>query len=328
MNFKNFLGNEKVKEQLSLLISSNRMPQAIIIEGEKGLGKLTLAREIATALVCRSNGEKPCYNCTQCNKAEKQIHPDIFEHIASGSANSFHVDTVREIINDVYMPPNEANYKIYILANAQSMNESAQNAILKILEEPPSYVIFILTTENRSMLLETVLSRSVVLSLNGVNEKDGAEYIAQKNIDIDYNIAYEAMCAYKGNIGKAQESIIGGKMNETISLISDICTNLLADNEYELLKSVSAFSKDRQQIITTLSMLKTVFRDALFFKDTNETLSGQKELAKKLSLKFTSAKLLQLFNSADDLINMANKNANNSLLVTKICYTFRRAIGR
>lgn len=328
MNFKYLLGNENVKEQISVLMESKRLPHAIVIEGEDGIGKKTFAREIATALVCRSNDSRPCYQCTQCHKAEKGIHPDIYEHTATGGAKSFHIDTVRDIISDICMPPNEAEFKIYILGNAHCMNENAQNAILKVLEEPPAYAVFILTVENRSMLLETVLSRSVVLSLNGVSAKLGAEHIVNENPDIDYNSAFEAVTALRGNIGKAKESIIGGKMKETVDLVNNICSAIMADSEYELIKCVSAFSKDRKELATALSMLKIIFRDALVSKDTNEILSGQTDIVKALSSKYTSAKLLALFNSADELIEMTKKNANNALLITKICYTLRRATGR
>lgn len=328
MNFKYLLGNENVKEQISVLMESNRLPHAIIIEGEEGIGKKTFAREIAAALVCRSNENKPCYQCSQCHKAEKGIHPDIYEHTATGGTNSFHIQTVRDIISDICMPPNEAEFKVYILGNAHCINENAQNAILKVLEEPPAYAVFILTVENRSMLLETVLSRSVVLSLNGVNAKDGAEYIVNENDEIDYNSAFSAVTALRGNIGKAKESIIGGKMKETVDLVTNICNAIMADNEYELIKCVSAFSKDRKELTTALSMLKMIFRDALIGKDTNEILSGQNNIVYELSSKYTSAKLLALFNSADELIEMTKKNANNALLTTKICYTLRRATGR
>ena len=187
MNFNHFLGNEKVKEQISFLLNSGRLPHAIILEGETGIGKRTLAREIAAALVCRSGVSKPCYECTQCQKAEKGYHPDIFEYKPKGGARSFHVETVRNVINDVYVAPNEADYKVYILCNAHFMNDSAQNALLKVLEEPPSYAVFILTVENKSSMLETVLSRSVVLSLEGVDADSGAELIANKNEDIDFS---------------------------------------------------------------------------------------------------------------------------------------------
>jgi len=328
MYFKYFLGNEKIKEQLSFLFSSSRLPHAIILEGEEGIGKKTLAREIAAALVCRSEGEKPCYSCSQCSKAEKNIHPDIYEYCASGGAKSFHVDTVRDIINDVYMRPNEAEYKVYILGNAHLMNESAQNAVLKVLEEPPAYVVFILTVQARTMMLETVLSRAVVFSLEGVDEKIGADYITGKYENADYNMAIEALAAFKGNIGKAAASIIGGKMQRMAELVDKTGMAIMADNEYELIKALGSFNKDRAELAAVLSVLKTVFRDALLYNKTNECISGRKELASALCKKYTDAKLLALYNETESIIEMAEKNANNALLLTKICYSFRRAAGR
>ena len=108
MKFNNFLGNETVKKRISDLINSSRLPHAIIIEGDEGIGKRTLARDIACALVCRAEGEKPCGSCSQCVKAQKGIHPDIYEYSAPGGANSFHIETVRKVIKDVYMSPNES----------------------------------------------------------------------------------------------------------------------------------------------------------------------------------------------------------------------------
>ncbi|MDE6110531.1 MAG: hypothetical protein K2F65_01310 [Eubacterium sp.] len=325
MNFSHFLGNEKVKEQISFLLNSNRLPHAIILEGESGIGKRTLAREIAAALVCRSGGDKPCYACAQCQKAEKGYHPDIFEYKPKGGARSFHVETVRNVINDVYVAPNEADYKVYILCNAHFMNESAQNAILKVLEEPPSYAVFILTVENKSSMLETVLSRSVVLSLEGVDANSGAELIANKNEDIDFSAALEAVIAFKGNIGKAEESIAGGEMQKTIEFVNNICRALVADNEYELIKCTAKLS-GRNEICTVLNLLKSVFRDAVIGSKTGEYLSGREDSVKALSRKFTDAMIIRLYNTADELIIMANKNANPALLATKICYSLRRAI--
>ena len=119
MNFTDFLGNEKLKEQISSLAESGRLPHAIVIEGDEGLGKRTFAREIALNLFCRSDGERPCRNCAQCSKVLKGVHPDVFEYSATGGARSFHVDVVRDVIDDVIVKPNEAQYKIYILGNCQ-----------------------------------------------------------------------------------------------------------------------------------------------------------------------------------------------------------------
>lgn len=179
MEFKHFLGNEKIKAQLSALVDGGRLPHAVVLEGESGLGKRTLAGELAAALVCRGE-HRPCDSCPQCHKARAGVHPDILVYAPEGGARSFHKKTVDQIVGDVYMTPNEADYKIYILVNAHLMSVQAQNAILKVLEEPPAYVRFILTVENKSALLPTVLSRSVVFRLEGVPVEIGADYILQR----------------------------------------------------------------------------------------------------------------------------------------------------
>ena len=325
MNFTYFKGNENVKTRVSSLFESSRLPHAILIEGETGLGKKTLAREIARALVCRGEAEKPCNVCSQCKKALNGVHPDIYEYCATGGANSFHIDTVREVINDCFVIPNEAEYKIYILANAHCMNASAQNALLKILEEPPAYAVFILTAENRSMMLETILSRVATVSVQGVSPDEGADIILSANSGISYDEAAGAVLTFGGNVGKALESLSGGRFEEMLSLTDSVCRGLTAGNEYELLKTLSNLSSSRQDTAALLNMLKTVFRDALAG---GEPLSGRKESVKLLQNSFTRKKLLSLFNAAQELYTMALKNANQQLLITKICYTLREAVGR
>ena len=121
MRFEAFVGNEKIKEQLSFLEASGRLPHAIVIEGDEGIGKRTLAREIALNLMCRAE-DRPCRSCPQCSKVLKGIHPDIYEYSATGGARSFHVDTVRDVIENAYVQPNEADYKIYILGNCHCID--------------------------------------------------------------------------------------------------------------------------------------------------------------------------------------------------------------
>lgn len=325
MNFSNFIGNETVKKRISDLINSSRLPHAIIIEGDEGIGKRTLARDIACALVCRAEGEKPCGTCPQCIKAQKGIHPDIYEYSAPGGANSFHIETVRNVIKDVFMSPNESDYKIYILGNAHCMNANAQNALLKVLEEPPSYAVFILTVSNRSMMLETVLSRAVTVTVNGVTPSQGADYIVAQNQKTDYNTAYNALCAFGGNIGRAMASIEGGYLQKITDIVNGVAAGIAANDEYELLKTLSVLGSSRQDIAAVLEMLKTVFRDAL---TGGTALSGQSETVSMLTGKFTRQRLFELFNATQILLEMANKNANSALMITKICYTLREAAGR
>lgn len=327
MKLTNFIGNEKVIDRLSKLIESGRFPHALIIEGEEGIGKKTFAKDIACALVCRGN-DKPCGECSQCKKAIGAIHPDISEYIPAGTANSFHVDTVRNIINDAYVQPNEADYKIYILANAHCMNQNAQNALLKILEEPPKYVVFILTTNSKSALLSTVLSRSVCVSLEGVDIERAANYITSHCENVDYNTAKKTVETFNGNIGKAIDSLQDSKTSELVGVCNKICKALATSNEYEMMTLCSVFQKDRQGVVFACDLLKSIFRDALFAGESSEHISGQEESAALLKSSLSRQSLIKLINTCDELKSTALSNANNALLITKFCYSLNRAIGR
>lgn len=327
MKLTNFIGNEKVIDRLSKLMESGRFPHALIIEGEEGIGKKTLAKDIACALVCRGN-DKPCGECSQCKKAIAAIHPDISEYIPAGTANSFHVDTVRNIINDAYVQPNEADYKIYILANAHCMNQNAQNALLKILEEPPKYVVFILTTNSKSALLSTVLSRSVCVSLEGVDIERAANYITSHCENVDYNTAKKTVETFNGNIGKAIDSLQDSKTSELVDVCNKICKALATSNEYEMMTLCSVFQKDRQGVVFACDLLKSIFRDALFAGESSEHISGQEESAALLKSSLSRQSLIKLINTCDELKSTALSNANNALLITKFCYLLNRAIGR
>ena len=327
MKLTNFIGNEKVIDRLSKLMESGRFPHALIIEGEEGIGKKTLAKDIACALVCRGN-DKPCGECSQCKKAIAAIHPDISEYIPAGTANSFHVDTVRNIINDAYIQPNEADYKIYILANAHCMNQNAQNALLKILEEPPKYVVFILTTNSKSALLSTVLSRSVCVSLEGVDIERAANYITSHCENVDYNTAKKTVETFNGNIGKAIDSLQDSKTSELVDVRNKICKALATSNEYEMMTLCSVFQKDRQGVVFACDLLKSIFRDALFAGESSEHISGQEESAALLKSSLSRQSLIKLINTCDELKSTALSNANNALLITKFCYSLNRAIGR
>lgn len=327
MKLTNFIGNEKVIDRLSKLMESGRFPHALIIEGEEGIGKKTLAKDIACALVCRGD-DKPCGECAQCKKAIAAIHPDISEYIPAGTANSFHVDTVRNIINDAYVQPNEADYKIYILANAHCMNQNAQNALLKILEEPPKYVVFILTTNSKSALLSTVLSRSVCVSLEGVDIERAANYITSHCENVDYNTAKKTVETFNGNIGKAIDSLQDTKTSELVDVCNKICNALATSNEYEMMTLCSVFQKDRQGVVFACDLLKSIFRDALFAGESSEHISGQEESAALLKSSLSRQSLIKLINTCDELKSTALSNANNALLITKFCYSLNRAIGR
>ena len=170
MRWDGLAGNLSAKKTLSGFVDAGRLPHALLIEGPPGSGRRSFALRMAQAAVCLAAEENPCGVCAGCHKALADTHPDIMRAGGSGGARSFHVDAIRAIRETAYILPNEAPRRVILLEQAENMTDTAQNALLKILEEPPGHVLFILTCENRSQMLPTIQSRAVCVALGAVEE--------------------------------------------------------------------------------------------------------------------------------------------------------------
>ena len=159
MNMTGFTGNARIAEMLQ-----GSLGHAYLISGPEQAECRALADIIAGALVCQSTGARPCNACLHCEKAKRNIHPDIAV-VRREDKKEIPVAAIRQIVHDAPTLPNEAEHKVYIVEEADALNQSAQNAFLKILEEPPRFVTFLLLAENPLSLLPTVCSRCVHLSL-------------------------------------------------------------------------------------------------------------------------------------------------------------------
>lgn len=166
------IDNENVKSTVLSFISAGRIPHAIMIEADDCTEACLLADFIASAAVC---GEKnsPCGVCDNCRKAAAKSHPDI-EYIAPEEGKKeITIKRIRAVRTNAYVKPHIANRRVFIIREANRLNEESQNAFLKVLEEPPQGVVFILITLSKTKLLGTVISRCVVLSLCSANEQNG-----------------------------------------------------------------------------------------------------------------------------------------------------------
>ncbi|USF27184.1 hypothetical protein N510_002130 [Firmicutes bacterium ASF500] len=175
MNLSALAGNQRIKEQLSLQERGRGLSHAYMISGPAGAGKHTLARLLAAAMLCTGPGEKPCGRCGPCVKTAKGLHPDVILVDGPGEGKPITVDQVRQLRADAYIRPNEGERKVYLLERADQMNPSAQNAMLKLLEEGPPYAAFLLLAENAGGLLETVRSRCESLALGPAEEPADGE---------------------------------------------------------------------------------------------------------------------------------------------------------
>ena len=148
---------------------------AYLISSSARADAVRAAKMLAGAAVCLAGHDVPCGVCRGCRKAASGSHPDIIPVVRQTDRNGnlrreLTVDQIRELAADAQVLPNEAERKVYIIEEAELMNLNAQNAALKLLEEPPATVIFVLCAVNSNQLLETVRSRCLTLSVAGGEE--------------------------------------------------------------------------------------------------------------------------------------------------------------
>ena len=206
MGFEALLGNERLKETLRTSLARGRISHFYLISGPRGSGRHTLARLLASAILCEG-ADKPCGACVACRKMRSGNHPD-FITVEDPEHKNVAVKIVRQFREDVFIRPNEAAHKIYLFP--QELGTEGQNALLKILEEPPPYGVFILLTDNPEKLLTTVRSRCTELKLSALPEK-----LLHRQLRMEFPQASEediasAMERSGGFLGQAKEILSEG----------------------------------------------------------------------------------------------------------------------
>lgn len=182
MNFNDFNFDENTKQTLQTIDALNRMPHAIIVESKDKEKSLELAYFLSMWAVC-TDKNKPCGICKQCHKAKEKAHADIKYAYPEKKSKTYSIDQMRDVLKDSFIRPNEANAKVYIFEEADNrLSAVVQNSFLKLLEEPPQNVFFILLCENSKKLLITILSRCVLLRIKSEQKFDKAAAQSAKEI--------------------------------------------------------------------------------------------------------------------------------------------------
>lgn len=263
MDLSALAGNAALKEQLSAQEKGRGLSHAYLISGPAGSGKRTLARLLAAAMVCTGQGEKPCMGCPACKKAMGGIHPDIIQVGEDGK--DITVGQAREARSDAYIRPNEGARKVYIFHNAQNMNPSAQNALLKLLEEGPAYAAFLLLTENPGAVLTTIRSRCEALALTPVSQAEAESWLARRFPAVPTPQRRSAAGLCGGVLGQAAALLEGGQEGDALWAGAVELLELLSKkDELETAVWCAGLEKwDRDELAQMLGRATALLRDAL-----------------------------------------------------------------
>ena len=262
---EDILGNEHIVEHFKKAIENNKISHAYIINGEKGMGKRTVAKAFAMTLLCEEKGTVPCMKCHSCVQALTDNNPDLIM-ITPDKPTTLSIDHIRQtLVNDVELKPYSNSHKVYIVEDAELMNNAAQNAILKTIEEPPEYAVIILLTTNISALLQTVLSRCVKLDMQPLKKEVVKKYLMEKEKVVDYQ-ADIAVSFAGGNLGKAIELSKSQDFAEMLDEVIQLLRYIKDMQAYEVVAAVKRASEYKFRFTDYIDLMILWFRDVLVYK--------------------------------------------------------------
>lgn len=296
------VGNLRIRDAVMAAVAEKRIPHAILLEGDKGTGRHTLMRFLSRAAVC--DGENsPCGECRGCHLAEIGTHPDITVIAPEDGKKNITVAQIRAVRTEAYVKPHMAVRRVFVIDKADTMNEQAQNALLKVLEEPPADIIFILIAESAAALLDTIISRCTVLSLVPPETDEAVGYLIN-NTDYSEEQIKEAIGITGNNIGAALDALSGGG-TAAQAAAKRFAELLISGDEAEMLKITAQFEKNR------------VLADE-FFKELKLSLAT--EIKKNLRNTITAKALVSFYDTLPEFEDALKTNINLSLLFcTLVC---------
>ena len=277
MLFSELPGHNKIKDILLHTAANNRIGHAYLFEGPSGVGKINFAKAFAQRLLCENPiHAEACGKCPSCSRCESGNHPDLSIvtnqlYDPTKKSTDILVETIRKMKSDVYVKPFLSTRKIYIIPKADTMNLYSQNSLLKVLEEPPGYCTIILLAENSNSFLPTIRSRVSEIKFYPLSEEE---------VECELSKIFHSADAEKI---KLASKMSGGSLTMAKQFVEDEDKNLLRD---ELLNAVFALwegrrkaiydfslllKKNKDQIEFLMSIMRDLFRDILYIKQTNDS---------------------------------------------------------
>ena len=325
-SFKNVVGHKDIIKYIQSAVEHGQVGHAYIMNGERGAGKKMLASLFAMTLLCEKGGSEPSNTCHSCRQAESGNHPDIL-WVTHEKPGTISVDDIRTQVGDTVMiKPYQGPYKVYIIDHAELMTQQAQNALLKTLEEPPEYVVFLLLTENAEALLPTINSRCVMLKLRNIRNTLIRKYLMEVLQVPDYKAD---MCTAfaQGNLGRAIMLANSEHFNEIREEAVQLLKYIHEMEISEIAQAVSRITTYKLEITDYLDIIMIWYRDVLLYKATKEVdkvifkeqISYIKEQAKKSSYEGIETILKAL----DTAKARLRANVNFDLVMELLCLTIK-----
>ena len=336
-NFSDVLGQDRVVNVLKNQVKSGQISHAYLFAGERGCGKTTCAKIFAKAINCLNPiDSSPCGKCENCKSIEEESTMDVVEMDA---ASNRRIDDIRNLKETVVYPPNNLKYKVYIIDEAHMITREAFNALLKIMEEPPSHLVFILATTEIEKIPKTILSRVQKFEFNKIGREDIIKQIdiilSDRNITIEQEakelIVKKAKGAMRDALSILDQVLSIDKNNFTLNDVENILgfvdfesldkliANIISYNQKDSLDLLFDLRNNNKDDKDILDGLVGYFRDIMIYK----TSQNQKyienldylDLIKEKIEKISSDRLVSYLEILNDYSNRMKISDNSALLM-------------
>lgn len=312
-------GNTQLLSELRQMKQNHHLPHALLLHGPQGCGKKLIAEWFAMLVMCEQTTDAPCGVCKNCRLIRSHAHPDITIAEHSGKRGGFSVETVREIRADAAILPNNGDMRIFMFPDADGMSVQAQNALLKSVEEPPAHACFVFTAQVPGVLLPTLLSRMTAKAVFPVTRGACIEVLTRRSYpDADIQAA---AARFDGNIGRCITYLEDAAVREATDRTADLTAALAGQNEYDLLRLLTAAAADKEQLKKTLELLDIQIRDAALM-----TLEGEfsymgcdRQSAQALSRRLTPRRTARMHGAIAEIFADLDGNVGAVLAVTALC---------
>jgi len=319
MAFKDILGNERQKKILKRALEKGRLPHSMLFCGNEGIGKKSLAVELAKALNCQRKKDDACDICRSCKTIERASFPDVM--IISPEKNVIKIDRMRILKHTAYLKPMVGRKRVFIVVEAERMNEEAANSLLKILEEPPLFSHIILVTSNPEIIMPTIKSRCQILSFQPISREDIEKILVEKGVERDR--AKILSLLVRGNLKKALE-VDWEEIQAQRERAWDIFLSLVEKRKMAsfLQNFTSSLGQEREELEQILEILSSYCRDLILIKEGGDPcLMMNPDYAEKLNKAaayLSTEKSLECLEEMEYVLYGLQRNLNTNLLLSSL----------
>lgn len=301
-------GKDELKRRLDDIAEKGRLPHAILFSGNDGSGRKTMAKYTAQLFLCKEH--RACGECITCRNIENDNHPDVI-FVKRACGGKYLMEPFKELFADTVIMPVDGDIKLYVFEDCDTMSTVIFNKLLKITEEPASYLRFVFTCQNTGVIPETVMSRVTEFEVPDIDAESCARCLA--DMGAEPKKAKELSLTFSGNVEKCKAALDGSSVENKLIEAAHSAAMAIGRRDGFGLASALAGQTGREEFSQVIDLLADTVRDALAIKYGERSEFFRKKEAEKIADKFSEEEIVNMLDTLFELERNEIYNLNLAL---------------